>query len=163
MDESGAWLENCNITPDSWQLRSAAETLNHSNKYSSPKIPSPQKCSHHPECLQIAVIMWYDWDTRHIVMSTSWHQHQLPHQMLANNILILRNKIWDSWLVPDDPSPKSLMEHTDYNWINLTTADRPGQPDKYHEKLKQQHPITRDQPISQTIMARTAACPNRFR
>ena len=118
VDESGAWLENCNITPDSWQLRSAAETLNHSNKYSLPKIPSPQKFSHHPECLQIAVIMWYDWDTRHIVMSTSWHQHQLPHQMLANNILILRNKIWDSWLVPDDPSPKSLMEHTDYNWIN---------------------------------------------
>lgn len=76
------------------------------------------KCSHHPKCLQIAVIMWYDWDTRHIVMSTSWHQHQLPHQMLANNILILRNKIWDSWLVPDDPSQKSLMEHTDYNWIN---------------------------------------------
>ena len=78
----------------------------------------PAKCSHHPECLQIAVIKWHDWDTRHIVMSTSWHQHQLPHQMLANNILILRNKIWDSWLVPDDPSPKSLMEHTDYNWIN---------------------------------------------
>ena len=113
----GQWLENCNITPGSWQLRRAAETLNHSNKYSSPKF--------HPRKMLASSQVFADCSNYVI-----WLRHPAhcdvnlltPTPTSSSNVskqyFNLEKQNMRLMTCPDDPSQKSLMEHTDYNWIN---------------------------------------------